>query len=51
MEYAEEMQISKEVALSNIKKEKKIHVHSNAPKKPNYKQYGILCTLIFFALL
>jgi len=48
MRNAEEMQISKKVAIRNIQKENKIHVHSNTSKKSNYKQNGILCTLTFW---
>jgi len=48
MRNAEEMQISKKVAISNIQKENKIHVHSNTSKKSNYKQNGIPCTLTFW---
>jgi len=48
MRNAEEMQISKKVAIGNIQKENIMQVYSITSKKSNYKQNGIPCTLTFW---
>jgi len=48
MRNAEEMQISKKVAIGNIQKENIMQVYSITSKKSNYKQNEIPCTLTFW---
>jgi hypothetical protein len=51
MRNADEMQISKKVAILNIQKENIMHVYSITSKKSNYKQNGIPCTLTFYIVV